>query len=161
VNYAIINPRFWQGGTGKQILKELDMPGTVVALYLITGPHANQSGVYYCPITYIAIETHQSNEEVEACLVGLERLGFLKYDYEAEVVWVFNMVKFQVQNWPNNKKDNRHRGVLNALATVPESHLKAEFLEFWSLDISTGSSEGTLRRGLEGGSKGLLSEGAV
>ncbi|MEW8143461.1 MAG: hypothetical protein AB2754_19990 [Candidatus Thiodiazotropha endolucinida] len=153
MNYSFISHRIWQGGTGKQILKELGDAGMVVAVYLMTSPHANQSGVYHCPIQYAATETNRTPDEFETCLVKLERLGFLKYDYEAEVVWIRNMVKFQVQNWPVEQKDHRYRGVLNALAAVPSSYLVQEFLEYW--DISTVSTVGSLPRGLQGASKGL------
>ncbi|MCW4227297.1 MAG: hypothetical protein N0E54_01010 [Candidatus Thiodiazotropha taylori] len=125
----------------------------VMAVYLMTSPHANQSGVYHCPIQYIAVETNRTPDEVEACLVGLERLNFLKYDYEAEVVWILNMVRFQVKSWPGEKKDNQYRGVLNVLDSVPVSYLVTEFLEYWG--ISTVSTEGTLPRGSQGAYKGL------
>lgn len=153
MNYSLISHRLWQGGTGKQILTELGDAGMVVAIYLMTSPHANQSGVFHCPIPYAAIETNRTPDELEACLVGLERIGFLKYDYEAEVVWIRNMVRFQVQNWPVEKKDHRYRGVLNVLAAVPSSYLVQEFLEYW--DIHTVSTVGSLPRGLQGASKGL------
>ncbi|MCU7865511.1 MAG: hypothetical protein KZQ92_16215 [Candidatus Thiodiazotropha sp. (ex Lucinoma borealis)] len=155
MNYSLVSHRLWQGGTGKQILDELGDAGMVVAIYLMTSPHANQSGVFHCPIQYIAVETNRSAEEVESCLVGLERIGFSRYDYESGVVWVRNMVKFQVQNWPVEKKDHRRRGVLNALTSVPKSYLVNEFLEHWGIEHSTDSTVGSLPRDLEGACKGL------
>ncbi len=155
MNFSSINPRIWLGGTGRRILKELGDSGMVVAFYLISNSHANQSGVYYCPLQYIAAETQRTTDRAEDCMSGLERIGFAKYDHEAEVVWVLNMVKFQVQNWPVDKKDNKYRGVLNSLAAVPESYLVNEFLEYWGLDTSTDSTVGTLPRGFQGASKGL------
>ncbi len=155
MNYSLINPRIWKGGTGKQILTGVGDAGMIVALYLVTSPHANQSGVYYCPIAYIAVETSRTAEEVERCLVGLEKIGFIRYDYDAEVVWVMNMVKFQVQSWPSNGDDKRRKGVLNSLSAVPDTCLISEFLEYWGIDNSTVSTEGPLARGLQGASKGL------
>ncbi|MEW8506891.1 MAG: hypothetical protein AB2598_09290 [Candidatus Thiodiazotropha sp.] len=161
MNYISIKPRFWQGGTGCKILKELGGEGGLLAFYFMTNPHVNQSGVYFCPINYIMAETNSSRETIETSLCGLEKLGFLKYDYDAEVVWVRNLVKYQVDNWPNQKNDKRYKGVINAITSVPDTYLKEEFFEFWKIEYysegasSTGSTVGPLRRGLEGASKGL------
>ena len=49
-DYAKIVPQFWIGSTGKQI-KKLGMEAPqLIALYLISNPHANMLGIYYLPV---------------------------------------------------------------------------------------------------------------
>ncbi len=143
MNYSQINPRIWKGGTGRKILEELGDSGLLIAIYLFSSPHANQAGVYSIPVAYIALETNRTNDEVEDILTGLERLGFIRYDYDAEVVWVIKMVQFQVSEFPSGKSDNRYKGVVNCLKTLPETYLTDAFREYWGLhdkDNTTGSN---------------------
>ena len=55
-DYAKVSPQFWIGKTGKAI-KKAGPEATIVALYLMTCPHANMIGLYYVPLMYIAHET--------------------------------------------------------------------------------------------------------
>lgn len=94
-DYAKISPQFWTGDTGKGI-KKLGAEAQVLALYLISSPHANMYGVYYLPISFICYETGLSEE---GALKGLERLsegGFCLYDPQKEYIWVIEMARFQI-----------------------------------------------------------------
>lgn len=59
-DYAQVCPQFWLGKTGKKLRG--DAEAQLVALYLITSPHANMIGVFHCPMMYIAHETGMSLE---------------------------------------------------------------------------------------------------
>ena len=56
-DYGIVSPRFWIGETGKKLRGNPNEQ--VLALYLMTSPHANMIGVFHCPILYMAHETGQ------------------------------------------------------------------------------------------------------
>ncbi|ASF48096.1 hypothetical protein [Methylovulum psychrotolerans] len=55
-DYGKVSPKFWTGRTGKAIKAE-GMEAVLVAMYLMTSPHADMLGVYYLPTVYIAHDT--------------------------------------------------------------------------------------------------------
>jgi hypothetical protein len=54
-DFGKVNPQFWIGSTGKRLRGNPE--AQLVALYLMTCPHANMIGVFHCPILYISHET--------------------------------------------------------------------------------------------------------
>ena len=54
--YARVYPSFWIGKTGKQ-LRKCGLESQIVAMYVLTCPHANMIGLYYLPIPYISYDT--------------------------------------------------------------------------------------------------------
>lgn len=86
-DYAKVGPKFWIGATGKK-LRAAGPEAQIVALYLMTSPHANMLGLYYIPKMFIA---HETGLGLEAASKGLQRgieAGFCEYDEASEMVWV-------------------------------------------------------------------------
>ena len=54
-DYGVVSPQFWIGATGKRLRGNPD--AQLLALYLMTSPHATMIGVFHCPILYMAHET--------------------------------------------------------------------------------------------------------
>lgn len=117
--YSKILSQFWIGETGR-MLRTAGADAQVVALYLLSSPHANMLGLYYLPITYIAHETGLSLEAARAALNQVEAIGFCGYDSAAEVVWVMEMAKFQI-GAQLNPKDHQ-------LKSVPQGDVRL----FWN-----------------------------
>ncbi|MCR2581744.1 replication protein, partial [Salmonella enterica] len=72
------------------------MEAQIVAMYLLTSPHANMLGLYYCPTMFIA---HETGLGLEGASKGLQRAieaGFCEYDEASEVVWVIEMASYQI-----------------------------------------------------------------
>ena len=164
MHYHIVNHRMWtaRAGTIRTALREYGTETALVAVYLFTSPHANQAGLYHCPLAYVAMETEQPPETIEQAILNLQKIHFCAYDWDAEVVWIYRMVRYQVPSWPGDKTDRRYRGVLNALQSVPRTHLVADFCAMWGVEgLEEGGqqyrqyrghpSEG-LARGFEGAS---------
>lgn len=140
--YHSIKSKMWgsRNGTYREILRTYGDSTAIVAAYLISSPHAKQSGIYLCPLMYIATETERTIDEVEQCLHNLEKIHFCKYDFEEEVVWVFKMVMYQVApEWTElrknvdskKKQDSRFQGILNTLEDIKHSYLYREFCQYW------------------------------
>ena len=55
-DYGKVSPHFWIGRTGKE-LRQAGPESQLVALYLLTSPHANMIGLYYMPLTFLSHET--------------------------------------------------------------------------------------------------------
>ena len=109
-DYSKVSPLFWTGSTGKELRKNPE--ALIVAMYLMTNPHANMLGLYYIPIIYIA---HETGLGIEGASKGLEwgkRAGFCDYDPISEMVWVYEMARFQIED-ELKSADKRCLGVQN------------------------------------------------
>ncbi|WP_254220440.1 hypothetical protein [Burkholderia multivorans] len=126
-DYAKISPQFWIGETGKK-LRAAGAEAQVVALYLMTNPHANMLGLYYMPKLYIAHETGLGMEGACKGLQSCIEAGFCLYDEPSETVWVVEMAVYQIADRlsPNDK---RSAGVQNEYNALPENPYLARFFE--------------------------------
>jgi hypothetical protein len=115
--YGKVSPQFWIGRTGKALRGNPD--AQIVALYLMTSPHANMIGVFHCPIAYIAHETGLTIEGASKGLRSLIEADFCTYDDDAEYVCVHEFAAYQVGD-SLDPLDKRCKGVENELAKVPK-----------------------------------------
>lgn len=125
-DYGVVSPKFWTGSTGKALRG--DAEAQVLALYLMTCPHASMIGVYHCPVLYMAHETGLSMEGASKALQRLSDGGFCAYDEGSETVFVYRMASFQIAD-EMKPGDNRIKAVVKALRNVPVDRFVAGFLE--------------------------------
>lgn len=123
-DYGSVSPQFWIGQTGKALRG--NMPAQILALYLMTSPHANMIGVFYCPIDYMAKETGMTLEGASEALQSLVDADFCRFDHASEEVFVVRMAAFQVGD-QLDPKDNRCKGVAKELEKVTSSQLRQGF----------------------------------
>jgi len=128
-DYAQVRPRFWTGNTGR-LLRD-DREAQVLALYLITGPHANMIGLYYLPIAYITADTGIPFEGASKALAKLHEGGFCKYDQTAEVVWVVEMARNQVGE-RLVEADKRCKSIHREYMSLPQNSFLKEFFDRYS-----------------------------
>lgn len=123
-DFASISPRFWLGETGKSLRGNPELQ--VLAMYLMTSPHANMIGVYDLPIMYLCRETGLSEEGALKGLESLSERGFCKYDEQSEMVFVTEFARYQIgaQMAPN---DNKVKSVQKQIDAIPSDVLKAAF----------------------------------
>jgi hypothetical protein len=124
-DYGKVAPQFWTGETGKK-LKAAGPEAVIVAMYLMTSPHANMIGLYYLPMIYLA---HETGLGVEGASKGLQRAieaSFCAYDEASEHVFVYAMARFQIAEQLDGK-DKRCKGVENELAKCPKGPLVQAF----------------------------------
>lgn len=84
-DYSKISPKFWTGLTGRS-LRKCGMETQFLALYLLTSPHANMTGIYYLPIEYIVHDTGRSQQEILKAFTNLQTVNFCRYDENTEHV---------------------------------------------------------------------------
>ncbi len=125
-DYSKVSSSFWTGDTGRQLRG--DSQAQVVALYLMTSPHANMIGVFHCPMIYIAHDTGSSLQGASKALLRLIEGGFCRYDEDAELVWVVEMAKFQVGE-SLKLADNRVKDVQKQFCAIGNSLIKQEFFD--------------------------------
>lgn len=126
-DYAMVSPRFWIGHSGRE-LRSAGADAQVVALYLLSSPHANMLGLYYLPIAYIAHETGLTAGAARAALAKVIELGFCAYDDAAEVVWVHEMARFQIGE-QLEPADKRCKGVQKEYLHLPANRLLPAFFD--------------------------------
>ena len=149
--YARISPRFWMGETGKAI-REKGFEAQILALYLLTSPHSNMIGLYWCPVSYMAHETGLSIEGATKGLASLYELSFCAYDDASEIVFIYEMAKYQIGDHLN-EKDKQAKGVQNAYEELPKNPFLPMFFDSYSLAFKM-----TNRRGYEGAYMPLASK---
>ena len=114
-DYGKVSPQFWTGKTGKALRGDLE--AQVVAMYLMTSPHANMIGVYHLPMLYLSHETGLSIEGASKGLAKCVELGFCVYDDESETVFVVEMAAHQVGE-ELKESDNRVKSVVRQFKAI-------------------------------------------
>lgn len=125
-DYGSVSPAFWLGKTGRELRG--DPEAQVLALYLMTGPHATAIGVFHCPVLYMAHETGLPIEGASKALRRLIEGGFCTYEWDSEWVFVRQMAKYQIAD-TLKKGDKRVVWLRKEVAAIPVPRMVAEFLE--------------------------------
>jgi hypothetical protein len=128
-DYGSVSPQFWIGRTGKGLRGQVE--AQLVALYLMTSPHANMIGVFYCPLDYIAKETGLGMEGASKGLQCLIEAQFCRFDEASEEVFVARMAAFQIGE-QLDPKDKRCIGVARELEKVSSDVLRTAFHALYS-----------------------------
>ena len=146
-DYGIVSPRFWIGSTGKELRKH--PYAQRVALYLMSAPSSEMTGVYYCPITSILFEVgspfdapskglQEQIDAVKESLAILSELEFCQYDFDSEYDFVKEMARWQIAE-SLKASDKRVIAVRKAVASMPQAFQRA-FVERYNEDFCLGFS---------------------
>lgn len=150
--YSIVSPMFWIGSTGKKI--KGNKAAQILAMYLITNPHANMIGLYYLPMPLILHETGLSTKDVNSAFSVLSDSsnGFAYYDTENDFVWVPNMARWQIGK-TLSKKDGRHKSVAKEVKKTKRSIFYIELVKKYNKSFNLGLDNeiNDIKGPLEGG----------
>lgn len=136
-DYGTVASQFWVRGTGKELRG--DMEAQLVALYLMTSPHANMIGVFHLPVMYLAHETGLSIDAASAALDRLAAKDFCTYEPLAEWICVHRFAANQIGE-ELKEGDNRIKGVLNEIAKVPDGPCLQAFVSRYAAPFHLGLS---------------------
>lgn len=126
-SFGTVKPTFWNGPSGRAI-REAGADVQLVALYLLTNPHANMIGLYYLPMVFARKELPLAMPQILKSMQALDALGFASYDTTAEVVWVREMAKFQLGD-ELKLEDRRVKGIATLYWDVPPNRFLGEFFD--------------------------------
>lgn len=129
-DYGIVTPAFWIGETGKKLRG--DVNAQLLAMYLMTSPHSSMTGVFHCPVIYMAHETGMTFEGASKGLQRLCEVGFCEYDEASECVFVINMASFQIAE-SLKPGDNRIAGLKKEVAKMAPAVFKYRFIATYSV----------------------------
>lgn len=136
-DYAKVIGTFWTGETGKKI-RDLGREAQVLALYLMTAPSSNMTGLYYLPLPTVAHETGIPLPKASETIRQLVGEGFLVHDEESEYVFVIEMARFQIGE-SLSLKDNRRISVVRELRAA-KTCLVDLFLDRYRTDFNLEES---------------------
>ena len=125
--YAKISPQFWIGDTGRK-LRDAGHDALLVALYLLSNPHANMLGLYYIPESLIAHETGLTPEGASEALQRAIDAGFCAYDGSSEMVFVHEMARYQIAD-QLVANDKQCAGIQREYNGLPNNPFLAAFYE--------------------------------
>ena len=117
--FVMISPAFWIGQTGRD-LRNAGAAAQLVALYLLSNPLANYTGLYRLPIIYIANDLSLGLDQVRATLAAIEQTGFAKYDETSEYVWIVEGARHQLGE-ELKEKDLKVKYVNKEFLTISKS----------------------------------------
>lgn len=144
-DYGIVSPRFWIGETGRKLRS---MPyAQRVAMYLLTAPASEMTGVYYCPVATILNDVGLPSESlardhegalkaVKEALKTLRSLNFCEFDFDSEYVFVKEMARWQIAE-KLKPTDNRVKGIIKTVESMPEP-MRSRFIARYNDDFSLG-----------------------
>lgn len=141
-DYSKVSPQFWIGTTGKA-LRAAGQPAQLVALYLLTNPHANMLGLYYLPKMFISHETGMTIEGASKALARTIEAQFCSYDTETEVIWVHEMAAYQIGD-RLLPEDRRCKGVQNEYDVLPENPFLPAFFARYADAFNMTKERGNL-----------------
>lgn len=153
-DYGKVSPQFWIGETGKQLRG--DANAQLLALYLMTCPHSTMTGVFHCPILYMAHETGMGIEGATKALARLSEVGFCEYDEASETVFVVRMAAYQIGE-SLKPTDNRVAGLRKEVERMPETRARSSFLAVYGAAFGLADME-KKDRGSEAPPKPLRSQ---
>lgn len=93
----------------------------MLGLYLISCPHRNMVGLFWCAPGYMAADLQWDPERIRIAFESLCASGFIAYDPDAQVVLVRNALKHDA---PSTAK--QVQGAIAVLQSVPATPLLAE-----------------------------------
>lgn len=132
-DYARLSPGFWIGHTGR-LIRERGRDAQVVAVYLLSAPQANMIGLYYLPLPTLCHETGILHKEALKALRSLYEAKFAEYDPASEVVWVYNMARYQIAE-QLEANDKRCKGVWRELSAYKHTKFFRPFSDRYRSDF--------------------------
>lgn len=139
-DYARVSGKFWTSRTGKDI-KKRGPEAVIMALYLMTSPMSNMLGLYYMAIPTAGHETGLGSEGASKGLRCCIEAGFCDYCDDTEMVWVYEMAKYQIGG-SLKASDLQVKGVQKQYDELSENPFLARFYERYGEDFKMVSKRG-------------------
>lgn len=153
-DYGAVSPRFWIGTTGKQLRGKTD--AQLLALYLMTSPHARMTGVYHLPMAYIVADTGMTLQGASKALQCLIEAQFCEYDADSDTIFVVQMALYQIGE-RLDPKDKRVIGLRKEVERMAGTRMQLRFLAVHGVRFGLVSAD-QIPSPIEGASKALPSQ---
>jgi hypothetical protein len=149
--YRQLHTHMWSDGW----FIDLATAHKLLFVYLFSNERASVCGLYELPLRVISFETGIDREEIKKGLEVFDKADKVHYDFEAGVVWVVNMTKYQSTSSP--KVQARIQADIN---NVPACNLKTRFLDTVSIRYADGRDTSILISSISQSNSLSLEEGS-
>jgi hypothetical protein len=122
-SYSKVSLLFWKDREIRAWLRSSEHLTVMLFIYLLTCDHRNSEGLYWLPKSYVETDMALEADEVSERMAHLLDRGFVKYDEDAEVVFLPKALKYH-----EPKSKPQIKGAISALEQVPETVLFTDFL---------------------------------
>jgi hypothetical protein len=174
--YGVIFPEFWTGPTGREIRLRGGRDAQLLGLYLATNRHANMLGLYQLMVDDVRHETGLSLKAIERGYQVTTEADFATFDAVTGFVWVRQMARFRlglVNGEGLAVEDKRVQAINRIYHALPVNPFLGVFYEVNRkllclkkkreapqdiVPFQVDHYLSPLRRGLQGATKGLLSQ---
>lgn len=121
--YYRITPRFWQD---TDVRNEWTEDMRLLAVYLMTSPHRNMVGLFYCPLVYMENDLQWQSKRLRMAFDSLSSptVDFIRYDHKAQVAFLVNGLKHDAPGTANQVE-----GAVRILRNLPRTHLLKDLLD--------------------------------
>ncbi|WP_213996428.1 hypothetical protein [Tepidanaerobacter syntrophicus] len=120
--YRQIHTKIWSSPD----FQELSSDAKLVFIYTFSNQHRTESGIYKITVKTISNETDISPEDVKIAVDELCSKNLIRFDYDNNLIWVINALKYQKVN-PNGMK-----AVIKDLNTIGNHEYVLSFLEYYA-----------------------------
>lgn len=137
MQYAkIMSRHFMKGEAFEQILSRFGAEAVVLAIYLKCSHHGHYTGVYPISLEILLGTLHTTKELIRISLDHLKEVGFCKFDFDREIVFVVEMCQDEAYGLIN-RKDKKVIGAYRHLSRLPDTFLKQDFVLRYGLECTT------------------------
>src|SRR3954447_2562963 len=95
-DFAQVRNRFWID----EKVRTWSDDAKLLALYVLTGPHTELEGIFRLPHAYMIDDLRWPSERLGAALAELQDAGFVKYDDDAQVIFVCHALRYHEPQGP-------------------------------------------------------------
>jgi len=118
--YTKIDERLWSD----EKYRKLSDDGKLLFVYVLACSHRNMIGLYLLPVQYGSYDLNWKEERFNKGLVELSDNSFIKYNFNTNIVYIKNFLKYNPLENPNQVK-----GAIKALDSIPANAIDAELIK--------------------------------
>lgn len=130
--YGKVSPKLWTGNLGRSLRG--NAMAQALAVYLVSGPHANMIGLYRLPLAYAALDLGHSEAAMLKAMAVLEKARYCVYDADTERVWVVEHLRHELGGERLKGGDKRLKGIQRELDENAVSKLAAQLAAHYLID---------------------------
>lgn len=132
-DYGKVHTSFWSSST----VSSMSEDGRMLALYLLTSPHSNITGVFRLPDGYAMEDLNWTPERVSKGFLELFRKGFANRCETTKWVWISKHLEWNQPENPNQRKAAKKI----ALSIPDECVWKLDFMRVWGESLGISAEE--------------------
>ena len=118
--FTKVDERLWSD----EKYRKLSDDGKLLFIYVLACSHRNMIGLYLLPVQYGSYDLNWKEERFNKGLVELSDKSFIKYNFNTNIVYIKNFLKYNPLENPNQVK-----GAIKVLESIPTNAIDTELIK--------------------------------